>query len=57
MAKGIVVVDVQDSCQECSLRTATGYCLAARTDVFMYGLKDSKPDWCPLVLMPEVEDE
>lgn len=48
MSKGIIVVDVPKNCRECHLRTATGYCLPGRMDVFVYGLQNSKTEFCPI---------
>lgn len=52
MEKGFIVVDVPKNCRECHLRTATGYCLPGRMDVFVYGLQNNKPDSCPIREFP-----
>lgn len=53
MAKGFILVDVPDNCRECTLRTESGWCLCAKKDIFLYGLKCGKPDWCPILELPK----
>lgn len=51
--KGIIVVDIPKNCRECEMRTESGYCIHTHKDVFRYGLREEKPDWCPIKPMPK----
>ncbi len=51
MAKGIIVVDVPEKCRKCGFRNCSGYCHVAHKDVYLFGLREEKPDWCPIRLL------
>ena len=52
MAKGFVLVDVPESCQECKIKPVTAYsCIVAHRDVYKYCIKGQKPDWCPIKML------
>ena len=51
--EGIIVVDMPKSCRECELRTESGYCIPTHKDIFRYGLREEKPDWCPIKPIPK----
>lgn len=60
MSKGIIVVDVPEYCDYCSVGRMFGYdsgveCLAAPEGncVSGYGFHIKKPDWCPIQPMLE----
>lgn len=53
MAKGIIVMDVPENCRKCGFRNCSGYCHVAHKDVYLFGLREEKPDWCPIQPMPE----
>ena len=48
MAKGIIVVDVPESCIKCEYCNSDGYCKVAHKDVFAFGPREKKSDWCPI---------
>lgn len=51
--KGIIKVNIPKSCRECDLRTASGYCIPAHKDIFRYGVREEKAEWCPIKPLPE----
>ena len=57
MNKGIIVVDMPQNCRDCNLRTANGYCMPGHKDIFLFGVKGEKPDWCPIKEIPTKLEE
>ena len=53
MVKGIIVVDVPENCRKCGFRNCSGYCHVAHKDVYLFGLREEKPDWCPIREVPK----
>lgn len=60
MTKGMVVIDIPNSCADCDIRFTDEYsdwCPVNieenQTDVFDYANNFTKPDWCPVKPMPE----
>lgn len=51
--KGIIVMDIPENCRECKLRTASGYCSLTHRDIFLYGVKGEKANWCPIRPIPK----
>ena len=56
MAKGIIVVDVPESCIKCEYCNSDGYCKVAHKDVFAFGPREKKSDWCPICPIIEEKD-
>lgn len=62
--KGIIVVDIPECCDYCSVGRIFGFesgveCLASPREgicVSGYGFQIKKPDWCPILPMPEREE-
>lgn len=59
MAKGIIVVDMPETCRHIRGEKEKGcpfggmVCQVTQRDVMEYLVKGSKPDWCPIKPMPE----
>lgn len=67
MSKSILVIDIPQKCEECQLcknymkvshawgnpDTYEVYCAGIANKILMEVPKDKKPDWCPLVDIPE----
>lgn len=59
MAKGIIVVDMPETCRHIRGEKEKGcpfggvVCQVNQRDVMGYLVKGSKPDWCPIKPMPE----
>ena len=54
MNKGIVVVDVPENCYDCEYTFNKESCeLTNWLDVKQYISTDTKPDWCPIIPLPE----
>ena len=61
MSKAVLVMDMPESCGDCKLRK-NGCCEphSWKNDicgVFYNAKNNSKPDWCPLLPMPEKKQE
>lgn len=57
MSKAILVMDMPKKCYDCPFLNEDVECLAFNTNyIEVDGLK-KKPDWCPLVPMPEKKPE
>lgn len=57
MGKAILVIDMPKSCQDCMARSLADDCQVMHRDVIDYRYSKSKPEWCPLVLLPGYGDE
>lgn len=57
MSKGIIVVDIPENCLNCDLRSASGYCLRGRRDIFKFGMMLDKTKECPIKPLPVYRDE
>lgn len=57
MSKSILVIDTPDSCGKCKLRSLGDDCLPEGKHVIKYRHNRSKPDWCPLRLMPKKDND
>ena len=55
--KGIIVLDVPKNCKECCLMTSSGHCSPTHRDIFRYGVKEKKPNWCPIREAPVTLEE
>lgn len=58
MAKGIIVVDMPETCQWCDCRQIDDcgtYCFSGAY-VGNYATQNTKPDWCPIKPLPEKMD-
>ena len=57
MAKGIIVVDVPETCGDCACCQYDGqydrYCGVNGEDLMNIDWNGEKPDWCPIKPMPE----
>lgn len=60
MRKAIVIIDMPNSCEDCSLMWKDEYsdfcpvkCVENKTDIYNYTYAHTKPDWCPLKPVPE----
>lgn len=64
MAKGIIVVDVSESCNQCSfmLEDVQGACCMCESEpdnegyyreIPIQDIGHRRPDWCPIRLIPE----
>ena len=57
MAKGVIVVDVPETCGDCACCQYDGqydrYCGVNGEDLMNIDWNGEKPDWCPLNLIPE----
>ncbi len=61
MNKAILVIDMPESCKDCSIRFTDEYsdycpCKSTSNDVFDYVQENKKPSWCPLKPLPERRD-
>lgn len=62
MDKAILVIDMPESCAGCRIRVDDEYsnwCPYANPEpngVWRYVEKATKPDWCPLKPMPEIDE-
>lgn len=54
MTKGVIVVDAPERCTECELmctdRHGDNFCFIIGFDE---PIEDDKPDWCPIIPVPE----
>lgn len=54
MTKGVIVVDIPEQCKECELMCTNQdedeFCFVNGFDEL---IEEDKPDWCPIVPMPE----
>lgn len=59
MAKGIIVVDVPERCNQCKFWfgratiPAEYMCMGAQKEITDKNLTEKKPDWCPICPIPE----
>lgn len=58
MSKSVLVIDTPKNCMECHLLTllmigGKPTCMATRNHVYSDKLKSEKPEWCPLMDLPE----
>lgn len=57
MAKGIIVMDVPETCGDCACCQYDGqydrYCGVNGEDLMNIDWNGEKPDWCPIKPMPE----
>lgn len=57
MAKGIIVVDIPETCGDCACCQYDGqydrYCGVNGEDLMNIDWNGEKPDWCPIKPMPE----
>lgn len=60
MAKGIIVVDVPETCGDCACFQYDGqydrYCGVNGEDLMNIDWNGEKPDWCPLKLIPKKKE-
>lgn len=59
MAKAVLIMDMPESCKDCSIRFTdeySDYCPCKTQDVFDYVHTDTKPEWCPLKEVPRIMD-
>ena len=59
MSKAILVIDIPNCCEDCSLMWKDDYsdfcpvkCNKNKTDIYDYTHTNTKPDWCPLQPVP-----
>ncbi len=53
MSKAILIMDMPEICYECPLCTEEDSCLAVGNDSIEVDTVKGKPDWCPLVAVPD----
>ena len=60
MNKAILVIDMPNCCEDCSLMWRDDYsdfcpvkCNKNKTDIYDYTHTSTKPDWCPLRPIPD----
>ena len=54
MTKGIILIDMPESCYECEYTCNNQWCeLTDSSDIEKYIFAKKKPDWCPIKPMPE----
>ena len=60
MAKGIIVVDIPETCGDCACCQYDGqydrYCGVNGEDLMNIDWNGEKPDWCSLKLIPEKKE-
>lgn len=59
MSKSVLVIDTPKSCRECNLKFTdeySDYCPYKKADVYDYVQNNTKPDWCPLIPLPQKRD-
>lgn len=65
MAEGYIVVDIPESCGECEIMFGDeySYCCPAKQkedhscEVYEFYKNKTRPDWCPIKELPELESE
>lgn len=53
MSKSILVINTPVSCRDCISRTLSDDCAVIHKSVAEHRYNKSKPDWCPLMKIPE----
>ena len=53
MSKAVLVIDMPERCHDCPFLDGDDACLAMETSSVGVDVLKEKPDWCPLVLLPE----
>ena len=53
MSKAVLVMDMPERCHDCPFLDGDDACLAMDTSSVGVDVLKEKPDWCPLVPMPE----
>ena len=63
MSKAILVIDIPNCCEDCSLMWKDDYsdfcpvkCNKNKTDIYDYTHTNTKPDWCPLKPAPKRDE-
>ena len=61
MNKSILVIDTPRSCRECGIMFHDEYCdwcprVLSINGVYDYVANNTKPEWCPLLPLPEKKD-
>ena len=53
MSKAVLVIDMPERCYDCPFLDEDDACLAMDTSSVGVDVLKEKPDWCPLVSLPE----
>lgn len=61
MNKAFLIIDMPSSCKDCDIMFKDEYSdwcphRCAKSDVYDYVQNNTKPDWCPLKLLPVKHD-
>lgn len=53
MTKGIILIDMPESCVECDFCEGSSFCEYPHINRLVTSYIRSRPDWCPIKPMPE----